>query len=99
MPWALGAGMTSTMSAGGRPGTTVTFGHGLAVVNVNVNGAYVPYTRRREARAQPRARSQSVTIGGSAGRPLSRVGDMARLDALTPQEGIPHYRPATDDYQ
>jgi hypothetical protein len=52
------------MSAGGRPGTTVTFGHRLAVVNVNVNGAYVPYTRRREARAQPRARSQSITIGG-----------------------------------
>ena len=68
-------------------------------VHVHVHGVFVPYTRRREARAQPRARSQSVTIGGSAGRPLSRVGDMARLDALTPQEGIPDYRPATDDYQ
>jgi hypothetical protein len=66
------------MSAGGGPDTTVTFGHGLAVVNVNVNGAYVSYTRRREARAQPRARSQSVTIGGFGGQAVSGARGPAR---------------------
>ena len=33
-------------------------------VHVHVNGVNVPYTRRREARAQRRARSLPVTIGG-----------------------------------
>jgi len=73
--WARGARTDERTITGssdrGRPGTMITFGHGLTVVNVNVNGAYVPYTRRREARAQPRAqpraRSHSVTIEGFGG--------------------------------
>jgi hypothetical protein len=47
-------------------------------VHVHVHGVFVPYTRRREARAQSRAqsraRSQSVTIAGFGGRAVSGAG-------------------------
>jgi hypothetical protein len=62
-------------------------------VHVYAHGMFVPWTRRREARAQPRAQSQSVTIGGFGGRAVSRGARSVRLSRrLVPPVTCRHTR-------